>query len=208
MDESEWFDKIVVVIPVTTILAKMGAVLLLLPFSKIHISNIWMSFWQTPADQGLWLVICVLLLVFAFRKNNLFSSLDYLVIPLTVFLIAIVTGGGIENILSITLSNMVGKNATQFGAADFLWIIQSLMLVGFSWLLTKLERGYRTFSWYKAKRSSANSGFVFASFCIGIGLIGNIGEVFHPSIDIFFFGLALLVGFMLLYVRSGRTLWH
>ena len=80
-------------------------------------------------------------------------------------------------------------------------------------VLWRLERVYRTFIWYRENRRTAQTGFVFAVFWIGYGLIGlSLGLVSPSAISIFSFpvdfilyGTAIGYGLALLYVRSGRT---
>ena len=80
-------------------------------------------------------------------------------------------------------------------------------------VLWKLERIYRTFLWYRENRRTAQSGFVFATFCIGFGMITAGMIVVQPaSIHIFSIPidpiigiLSIFTGFFVLFVRSGRT---
>lgn len=87
-----------------------------------------------------------------------------------------------------------------------------LYFLGLSRLLSYFERSYRTFFWYRYRRSSAQTGFVTAVFAIALGLFGILSGVFaYPfalvSLQMFSILWSLLVmvsGFVLLYVRSGR----
>lgn len=81
-------------------------------------------------------------------------------------------------------------------------------------ILWKLERVYRTFLWYRENRRTAQSGFVFAVFCIGFGLITASMIVVQPAlvqlytipIDPIIGVLSIFIGLFTLFVRSGRTL--
>jgi phosphatidylglycerol:prolipoprotein diacylglycerol transferase len=75
------------------------------------------------------------------------------------------------------------------------------------------ESRYRTFSWYRAKKDSAQSGFLFCMFCIFTGLIGSFLWMFSPT-QAFFYGVPIdivlrvalvLYGLILLFQRSGRS---
>ncbi len=81
-------------------------------------------------------------------------------------------------------------------------------------LLWKLERVYRTFLWYRENRRTAQSGFVFAVFCIGFGIITASMIIVQPaSIHIFSVPIDPIIGvssaftgLFSLFIRSGRTL--
>lgn len=80
--------------------------------------------------------------------------------------------------------------------------------------LISLEKKYRTFLWYRAKRSSAQTGFVLATFLMAYGAISFFTGWFLPSTLMIgripfdpLAGLLVMVsGFVLLYVRSGRSI--
>lgn len=76
------------------------------------------------------------------------------------------------------------------------------------------ESRYRTFSWYRAKKDSAQSGFLFCFFCIFWGIIGSILWFFSPT-QVWFYAIPvelmiriviLLYGLVMLFRRSGRSL--
>lgn len=80
-------------------------------------------------------------------------------------------------------------------------------------ILWKLERVYRTFLWYRENRRTAQSGFVFAVFCIGFGII-TAGMIMVQPASVQFFSvpidpiigvLSIFTGLFTLFVRSGRT---
>lgn len=75
------------------------------------------------------------------------------------------------------------------------------------------EAKYRTFSWYRARKDSAQSGFLFAVFCLCWGAIG-LGLWFVSANQRWFWGVPvepilrlLLMGYglVVLFQRSGRT---
>lgn len=83
---------------------------------------------------------------------------------------------------------------------------------GLSKILVSIERQYRTYFWYRYRRSSAQAGFVSAVFCIGFGLIGGIDalgaapfEVLSlPMFTLLWSLFTVVSGFVIIYVRSGR----
>lgn len=76
-----------------------------------------------------------------------------------------------------------------------------------------VEGKYRTFEWYRDKRHSAQTGFLFCVFCIIYGLFGIIlGLVMVPQMVVFGVALdipirvmILMYGMILLFVRAGRS---
>lgn len=79
-------------------------------------------------------------------------------------------------------------------------------------LLTQLEQVYRTFMWYRYRRSSAQSGFVVAAFLVGGGILLLARLLLFEGLkfNFSFIGelivtlLFILSGFIILYIRSGR----
>lgn len=75
------------------------------------------------------------------------------------------------------------------------------------------ESRYRTFSWYRARKDSAQSGYIFCVFCILWGVIGTVLWFFSPT-KVFFFDVpveqviriaVVIFGVVKLFQRSGRT---
>lgn len=91
-------------------------------------------------------------------------------------------------------------------------LLSVLFYALFARFLLYLERVYRTFLWYRYRRSSAQSGFVTAAFCVGYGLWTLIiygletfvSQQSEPLPAALFALLVVLAGFVILYVRSGR----
>jgi prolipoprotein diacylglyceryltransferase len=76
-----------------------------------------------------------------------------------------------------------------------------------------VEGRYRTFEWYRDKRHSAQTGFLFCVFCITYGLYGAILGLLMPA-QMVVFGVAIdvplrlmfmMYGTVLLFVRAGRS---
>lgn len=84
-----------------------------------------------------------------------------------------------------------------------------VLLVVFVWLW-RLEREYRTFSWYRFRRTQARHGFIFGSFLFLSGwvmILSNSWPVFKAGpLALGFAGVVL--GTVIVYRRSGRSLVH
>ncbi|MFZ1721622.1 MAG: prolipoprotein diacylglyceryl transferase family protein [Microgenomates group bacterium] len=82
------------------------------------------------------------------------------------------------------------------------------------WFLSRVEYRYRTFSWYRSGKKTAQTGFVFAMFVISSSFIELSLSILRPSRiaigGLFLERTALVVfllfGLGLLYVRSGRSI--
>jgi phosphatidylglycerol:prolipoprotein diacylglycerol transferase len=90
----------------------------------------------------------------------------------------------------------------------------ALIYLIFFFILWRLERVYRTFLWYRENRRTAQTGFVFAAFCIGYGFIGLGLSFVSPAafvlfgfpVDLIIYALSVFYGMGVMYVRSGRSL--
>jgi len=77
-----------------------------------------------------------------------------------------------------------------------------------------VESKYRTFEWYRDKRHSAQTGFLFSMFCIFYGFFGLLMAMVTPSqLVVFEFALDIPIrvvimffGIFFLFHRAGRTL--
>lgn len=80
--------------------------------------------------------------------------------------------------------------------------------------LSRLELRYRTFDWYKAKRKSAQTGFLVSVFLLAHGLLTFALLLVSPAqwvlsgvrLDLVAAGGWIVAGSLLLYIRSGRQL--
>ncbi len=142
--------------------------------------------------------------------------IDYASIGLAFFLFLLSLGDGLLEIVNAFLLALGGGSAAAVPAFDTKTLFWSLVLSGLYLalfaFLSHIEREYRTFLWYRAKRRSAQTGFVIASFLIGYGLIWvSLGWLVPASIvvagirlDLFFKLLVMIMGIVILYVRSGK----
>lgn len=84
-----------------------------------------------------------------------------------------------------------------------------LFLIIFVWLW-KLESEYRTFEWYRFRKTQAKSGFIFGSFLFFTGLIIVISNIW-PKTNLFTMILGVISvfwGVVVIYRQSGRSLAH
>lgn len=80
--------------------------------------------------------------------------------------------------------------------------------------LVWVENHYRTFEWYRANKKTAQTGYLTSFFIISSSLFWMVMLLFKPSalmigaISLDFFGYlaAFIVGSLLLFFRSGRSL--
>lgn len=107
--------------------------------------------------------------------------------------------------LGLAAGSAIGQIGLIFGGeVSLLWQIPKGLLLGliflvcFVWLY-RLEREYRTFEWYRYRKTQARSGFIFGSFLVLFGI--SIGIFFQPVLGILMF----IFGIILIYYRSGRV---
>lgn len=93
---------------------------------------------------------------------------------------------------------------------SFSWfnLVMSVVLAiafGFFW---KAEGEYRTYSWYRYKRTQARSGFLSGSGMIVFGLVMLIVQLFGAKslVEILLSVSLIVAGIVLVYIRSGRTI--
>lgn len=141
--------------------------------------------------------------------------LDYVGIGSAFFLFLISLGDGLLQMISYLFLSLEQSQASvpifEPKSVVVPLVLAAAYLIFFI-LLSKLEKQYRTFLWYRAKRRSAETGFVFASFLMGYGLLGVTLGWLQPAavmiaginFDPIFKLLVGLVGIVILYLRSGR----
>ncbi len=89
-------------------------------------------------------------------------------------------------------------------------LLQALvLLLVFVWLW-RLEKEYRTFSWYRFRRTQARHGFIFGSFLILSGFVMMLANSwpFFKASSMAFGLFELVLGMVIIYLRSGRSLAH
>ncbi len=93
-------------------------------------------------------------------------------------------------------------------------LVFSLSFFIASFILMHIEKKYRFFMWYRGKKHTAYSGFVFSLFLITYGFFHAVFGIFktpslvfyNMSFDIFVYAFLILLGFGILYFRSGRKI--
>lgn len=132
--------------------------------------------------------------------------LDYTSIGLAFLLFFTSLGNILLQALTFSLANILGSSVIlpTFDLQTFLSpvILSTSYLILFIFL-SRVEKKYRTFLWYRSKRRSAQTGFVTAAFLIGYGLFGLVLGI---NIESLLKLLVIIAGIVLLYVRSGRML--
>lgn len=87
-------------------------------------------------------------------------------------------------------------------------LLRAVLLLGLFWWLWRLEKEYRTFEWYRHKRTQANTGFITGVLAVGYGffkiiillLLGANGQWSNLWIGL----VLMLLGGGVIYWRSGR----
>ncbi len=137
-----------------------------------------------------------------------FELLDYISIPLALLF----SLEGWMKFIFLLLQQLVAVPSTRFVVDAILLCIQGVVFTALTWWLSRLELTYRTFLWYRYRRSSAQSGFVIAVFLIVYGIWGACtGWFFAPTLSMFGIYIEPIVqmiiavtGFCMIYIRSGR----
>lgn len=155
--------------------------------------------------------VSLFLILFFFFARSLWKDpyvlLDYIVVSLTVFLaLYFFSQGSITLSVDLLLGNTLPIAFLARNLAGFFFFL------GFGRLLAYFELQYRTYFWYRYRRSSAQTGFVTAVFLIGTGLFGIIGSfaflpfplVSVPMFEILWSISMIVSGFLVLFARSGR----
>lgn len=155
-----------------------------------------------------------LILITKNRKVNLFEWLDIgslgLVLGLSIGRLAALLNGssvGIAVPMGISVNGIDGK-VLPIQAAEVLVLV--ILFV----VLWRLERSYRTISWYRAGKSYSKSGFLWFMSLIWVGVLflatsfgyqklnGNYEQLLNRAFAV----LSFVVGVVGLYTRSGRNL--
>lgn len=105
--------------------------------------------------------------------------------------------------LGLTFGLFWGKLGELAATTNQIWrylpLVEALFYLGlFSWLMW-LEHEYRTIGWYRAGKSSAQTGFLWFWFLLWLGVENLINNWMVG-------GIILVIGVVGLYRRSGRSL--
>ena len=89
---------------------------------------------------------------------------------------------------------------------DFRYVILSLLHLGLFIYLWQMEDKYRTYEWYRGKRTSARSGFITGFVLSFWGLAFLIERLIFKEVilwSVIWGGSLLVGGLVLVYIRSG-----
>ena len=182
----------------------------------------WISFFQFPGVVGVVMLLAWLLVFWKLLRNewkDAIEQVDYLSIGVAFFLFLLALGDLFSQVCTLAQSFLPGASVVMPFFDIKILIVSSLYVLIFGFLflfLSNVEKNYRTFLWYRARRRSAQTGFVVASFLIAYGLFGFLLSWFMPmsmvilgvGIDPIVKLLVMLLGFVVLYVRSGRSFFR
>lgn len=185
LKETAVYDALVVALLVSGVIAKGLSWLEMAEFSQIGV-------WIGMVGAGLFLA----------RKEEvkLFTVLDIF----SLGLIMALSWWGIGRYWSGSLAGkMIGE-----------WVVPVELVAAGLFLLAfvclwRLEQNYRTLSWYRGRRSVANTGFIFG---LALGIYGVVGLIETWLSDVVknwqwvSGGIFIILGLMIVYWRSGRNL--
>jgi prolipoprotein diacylglyceryltransferase len=219
-EEDKIVDTIVASSLIGLLASRVGYILFHFQTFGLDISK-WVNVTTFPGSMG---VIGLIVTLFCFWKllgddwRDTIEIVDYGSITIALYLFL----GSLADVI-LQLFLLGSSTISHAGAAFSLVNIRSLLIPLIYTLfylflfifLNRVERTYRTFMWYRAKRRSAQTGFVVASLCIGYGLIGFLLGWFQPvavqiagiAVDPLLKLLVVVLGFVILYLRSGNTLF-
>lgn len=213
----------------TIIAACMGSIVIgRIAYILFHINTYggdvakWLAVTQFPGNIGVVSLVAGLVLFWKLLKNTWKDSIelvDYVSIALSFLLFILSIGTLLSQGITLFQTTFI-QSVSIVPLLDVrTFIVSVLYVIAYGCLhlfLSKVEKNYRTLLWYRAKRRSAQTGFVVACFLIGYGITGFLLSWFMPmnmivlgiGIDPFVKLLVVLSGFVILYVRSGRSFLH
>jgi len=216
-NENELFDGFSLSVLFGAFWSRVGFVLLHFDHFGMNVLK-WFDIFSSPG--GVILVGLVASTVFLYRyakkqKWNVFQILDFGALAVAggaavFWLGSFVAGSGFGNPTSLpwgmTFPGVFDKrHPTQLYA----FLIFVLLYFFLSWA----ENHYRSFQWYRDKKHSAQTGFLFCVFCIVYGVLGiALSFLMSPQFVVLGYPLdipvrlcVLLYGLILLFRRSGRS---
>ena len=215
-EEDELFDGFILALIVALLFSRIG-------FIITHFANFsfnplnWLDLMGHPGLSGLFGGIGGTIFIYRFaqqKKWDAFEILDFWVTSLAISLSIISVGlffdgsgyGYATNLpWGFIFPGVFEKHHPVQLYAAFLYFLLFIYLI-------KLEYKYRTFVWYKAKRKSAQTGFLFGFFLMGMGIFELLLSLVTPSqlkfyvvdLDILIAILVSLIGLFVLLIRAGR----
>lgn len=216
-DEFQFFDGFLLSLVAGFIAARIGFIIL-------HASEFGFNLFRwfdVVGSPGLnWLFAALGATAFIARyaqiqKWDIFEVLDYWVTAISLSLVILWLGwwfAGLRFGYPTDLPwGMVFPNVVQPHQPTQLYAVGGYLLL--FWYLSWLEYHYRTFEWYKARRKSAQTGFLVAVFLMGNGLLmAGLNLVMPAQLQVLGLRLdwviavvSLIAGVGVMVVRSGRT---
>ncbi len=217
-EEDILFDGLMYALIVGGIISRIGFIIF--NFSRFGFNVIsWFDIFSMPGFDSLFGLIGGTLILIRHAKKqkwDVFEILDFWVLAISISTAIMWFGSFFDG-------TRFG-NATQMpwgmvfpGVTDKHHPVQlyaGVLYAGVFWILSKLEYKYRTFEWYKSKRKSAQTGFLFCLFLILCGFSNLVLSLIMPA-QFVFSGIVfdqvialmiMVLGGGLLYVRSGRKI--
>jgi prolipoprotein diacylglyceryltransferase len=214
--EDELFDGYLISIFWGVLMSRVGYIAL--HFAEFGLQPLhWLDVFSYPGFVPIFGIVAAGISLFRYaqkQKWDGFEVLDYWVLALTItmsilwlgnFFAGAEVGTPTKLPWGMTSGNVFDKRhpLQLYGA-----ILYFLLFVYLFWV----ESRYRTFSWYRARKDSAQTGFVFCVFCIMTGVIGSFLWVFSSAksfffgvpVDLILRGSLIVYGCISLFQRSGR----
>lgn len=217
LSDDEIFDTIILM----TLAGLIGARIFFIIFHYWEFGLSWLSWFSLFRRPGMSMsggLIGGLLAVWFMarrRRWEFFSITDAVVTGLSLaqtigWLGAFFAGQGTGRQLGRFGVLFPGSEAARF-PSQLLWVVGWFLVFVFLW---RVEERYRTFDWYRGKRTEARPGFLTFSYLAGFGvLLGLISQTMEARVYWMGISLASWVGMLAvaaavvgLYWRSGREL--
>lgn len=149
------------------------------------------------------------------KKWDTFEFLDFASLGLSIYFFFVWVGRFFSGafIGSVTTFPVAVRFPNVFDQRHPTQLYFAGLFLTFYFFLSWLEKRYRFFEWYKAGKYSAQSGFLNGVFVMGYGFVHLVMTPFHTQqmvimsvrLDIFMHILLMFFGFVILYVRSGKS---
>lgn len=220
-DEDQIIDKLLIGSIIGVLAGRLGYILLHFSQFGLNLGN-WLSLSRIPGTVE---VVALVVMLFSFWKllgknwRDTIEIVDYTSITIALYLF-------LGSLLNVVLQLVAFISAMSVGTAQLLpkldiqAVLVSLIYTVFYFVLYlflgRMEKVYRTFMWYRARRRSAQTGFIVAVFCIGYGISGFVLDWFTPAtiavaginLDPLLRLLVMVGGFVILYLRSGHSFFN
>ena len=190
-------------------------------FEEIAILDIivFVAFWSFVSGRMLYVLMN--LAIFKDHWTRLFFLKDYpgisqwgLVVGILLGLFLAVRKLKVKyvDLLDMCVLGLLGGLPIYFSGLCFIqfkWFYLAVAIVmAFIFLFFwKAENDYRTYGWYRNKKTHAKSGFIAGSGIVVFGLLNLISQVWlgRQLIEMVLGGFLIVGGSVLVYIRSGRT---